>query len=69
MSRDTPEALDHPFLDFDATPPELDDRGAVASRLAAVERANAELRARVDRYERERSEIRSRLARILARLG
>lgn len=69
MSRDTPEALNHPFFDFDASPPELDDRTAMASRLAAVEQAYAELLARVDRYERERTEIRARLAHILARLG
>ena len=41
----------------------------LAERLAAEEHANEELRARLRRYERERADIRSRLERILARLG
>ena len=41
----------------------------LASRLGRLERAYAELLERVHRYERERVEIRNRLARILERLG
>jgi hypothetical protein len=42
---------------------------SLAERLAAEEHANEELQARLRRYERERADIRSRLERILARLG
>jgi hypothetical protein len=42
---------------------------ALESRLAAVERAYEVLLERLRRYERERAEIRTRLAGILARLG
>ena len=38
----------------------------LSSRLAAMERAYAELVERVRRYESERAEIRSRLGRLLA---
>jgi hypothetical protein len=40
----------------------------MASRLAALEQAHAALLERVARYERERSEIRARLARLLSQL-
>ena len=46
-----------------------EERDALEARLAALERAHQELLERVRRYERERTEIRARLQRILARLG
>jgi uncharacterized protein YceH (UPF0502 family) len=68
MSRDTTEAFDHPVFTFE--PAAADDHAAImASRLAALEQAHAELLERVARYERERVEIRARLARLLAQLG
>ena len=69
MSRDTTEAFDHPVFAFESAAPEEHERTTMASRLAALEQANAELLQRVDRYERERVEIRARLARLLAQLG
>jgi len=39
------------------------------ARFAALERAYEDLLQRVRRYEQERTEIRARLARILARMG
>ena len=39
------------------------------TRLAAMERAYEDLLERVRRYERERADIRTRLDRILARIG
>ena len=45
------------------------EREALAARLATMERAYADLLARVRRYERERAEIKARVERILARLG
>lgn len=68
MSRDTTEAFDHPLFAFTSTT-DANERASLASRLAALERAHAELLERVDRYERERLEIRARLARLLAQLG
>jgi hypothetical protein len=46
-----------------------EERDALEARLAALERAHQDLLERVRRYERERTEIRTRLQRILARLG
>ena len=46
-----------------------DEREALAARLDSVERAYADLLQRVRRYERERTEIKTRLERILARIG
>jgi hypothetical protein len=67
MSRDTTEAFDHPAFAFATT--DAHERTLMASRLAALEQAHAELLERVARYERERGEIRARLARLLAQLG
>jgi chromosome segregation ATPase len=58
MSRETVEVLEV-----------QGEREALASRLASVERAYADLLQRVRRYERERAEIKARLERILARIG
>ena len=58
MSRETVEALElH------------SEREALATRLATVERAYADLLQKVRRYERERAESKARLERILARIG
>ena len=67
MSRDTTEAFDHPAFTFVTTDAHAQD--LLASRLAALEQAHAELLERVARYERERSEVRARIARLLAQLG
>jgi hypothetical protein len=69
MSRDTTEAFDHPVFTFEPAATDEHDRAPMASRLAALEQAHAELLERVARYERERTEIRARLARLLAHLG
>ena len=70
MSRDTTEAFDHPVFTFEpATTTDDRERATMASRLAALEQAHAELLERVARYERERTEMRTRLARLLAHLG
>jgi hypothetical protein len=69
MSRDTTEAFDHPLFGSDGVSADAGEQASLASRLAALEQANAELLARVDRYERERLEIRARLGRLLAQLG
>ena len=58
MSRETVEVLDVQT-----------EREALVARLASVERAYADLLQRVRRYERERAEIKTRLERILARIG
>jgi len=63
MSRDTYEGL----RSFAAS--EGDDAAALAARVATLERVNQELLERVRRFERERSEIRLRLGRLLARMG
>ena len=42
---------------------------ALATRLEAVERAYRELLGRVQRYERERADIRARLERVLAHIA
>lgn len=47
----------------------LEERDALAARLATVERAYGELQERVRAYERERAEIRGRLKRLLARIA
>jgi uncharacterized protein YhaN len=57
MSRETLEILEVPA-----------ERDALAARLARVERAYEDLLQRVDRYERERAEIRTRLESLLARI-
>jgi|CXWL01.1.fsa_nt_gi hypothetical protein len=41
----------------------------VAARLTALERAYRDLLSRLDRYERERLEIRARLEGVLSRLA
>ena len=69
MSRDTTEAFDHPVFTFEPAATDDHDRTTMASRLAALEQAHAELLERVARYERERAEIKTRLARLLAHLG
>ena len=69
MSRDTTEALDHPVFTFEPAAADEHERSTMASRLAALEQAHAELLESVSRYERERVEIRARLARLLAQLG
>ena len=69
MSRDTTEAFDHPVFAFEPAAPDDHERATMASRLAALEQAHAELLERISRYERERVEIRTRLARLLAQLG
>jgi hypothetical protein len=69
MSRDTTEAFDHPVFTFEPATSDEHERATMASRLAALEQAHAELLERVSRYERERVEIRARLARLLAQLG
>ena len=69
MSRDTTEAFNHPVFTFEPATTDEHDRATMASRLAALEQAHAELLERVARYERERVEIRTRLARLLAHLG
>ena len=68
MSRDTTEALDHPVFAFEPAASDDRERTTMASRLAALELAHAALLERVARYERERSEIRARLARLLSQL-
>jgi len=45
------------------------DGEVLEARFAALERAYEDLLQRVRRYEQERREIRTRLARILARMG
>jgi predicted nucleic acid-binding Zn-ribbon protein len=45
------------------------DGEALEARLAAIERAYEDLLERVRRYERERADIRTRLERLLARIG
>ena len=47
----------------------LEERDALAARLATVERAYGELLERVRLFERERAEIRGRLKRLLAHLA
>jgi hypothetical protein len=47
----------------------LEERDALAARLAAVERAYGELLERVRLYERERAEIRGRLEGLIARIA
>ena len=62
MSRESLDALERPSPDDERA----DD---LAARLAAVEGAYRELLRRVDRYERERREIRARLEGVLSRLA
>lgn len=45
------------------------DGETLEARLAAIERAYEDLLERVRRYERERADIRTRLERLLARIG
>lgn len=47
----------------------LEERDALAARLATVERAYGELLERVRFYERERAELRDRLQQLLTRIG
>ena len=68
MGRDTTEAFDHPVFAFEPAASDDRERATMASRLAALEQAHAALLERVARYERERSEIRARLARLLSQL-
>jgi len=63
MSRDTYEGV-RSFLSS-----EQEDGDALTARVAALERVNQELLERVRRFERERSEIKLRLGRLLARMG
>ena len=68
MTRDTGVAIDE---DSGAPPGSGRDgaEGAEADdRLAAIERAYRELLQRVRRYERERAELKHRLASIMAQL-
>ena len=62
MSRESLDALEKPSPDDERA----DD---LAARLAALEGAYLELQRRVDRYERERREIRTRLEGVLTRLA
>ena len=59
MNREPLESYDLPVAGGEST----------EARLAAMERAYEDLLERVRRYERERADIRTRLDRILARLG
>jgi hypothetical protein len=63
MSRESLDALERPSLDDERT------GGDLVARLAAVEGAYRDLLRRVDRYERERREIRARLEGVLSRLA
>ncbi len=66
MSRDTLEVLEQRLQHVVARHEEVrGEREALAARLATMERAYAEVCQRLNRYERERMEIRSRLERIL----
>jgi hypothetical protein len=63
MSREHVDALEKiPLVD-------TREGDALATRLAAVERAYLELLGRVQRYERERADIRARLERVLAHIA
>ncbi len=67
MARETGEALEgaeEPFVHG----PDAGAEVSVVMRLVRVEQAYAELLERVRRYERERVEIKARLARLLSRL-
>lgn len=70
MSRETLAIFERQLETFIARHAEVEDqRAALAARLASVERAYEDLLRRVEKYEGERIEIRSRLERLLARLG
>jgi len=63
MSRDTYEGV-RSFLSS-----EQEDADALTAHVAALESMNQALLERVRRFERERSEIKLRLGRLLARMG
>lgn len=68
MGQETADDLD---TTFDAALPPLErgvDHATVVARLEHMERAYGELLERVRRYERERVELKGRVARILATL-
>ena len=66
MSGDAHEGLRHSL----PRPHEIHGpEDVLAARLAGLERANQELQERLRRYERERTEIKLRLGRLLARMG
>ena len=70
MSRETLQVLEERLESFLAHHEQVQgERAELAARLAEAERVNEDLRERVRRYERERAEIRSRIGRILGRLG
>ena len=69
MSRETSQAFRDRLHAGHAPAQARLESDSVAVRLATVERAYDELLARVQEYERERAEIRSRLERILIEIG
>jgi hypothetical protein len=68
MSRESPEAWEA-GLEAALTEGARDGREVLEARLASMERAYEELLQRVHGYERERAELRRRIARILSRIG
>jgi hypothetical protein len=69
MSRETPEA-ENPHQSPPVRQQQVDgERQALVAKLERAEQAYGELLERVQRYERERVEIKGRLRHILARLG
>jgi DNA repair exonuclease SbcCD ATPase subunit len=70
MNRSTLEVLEERLHNFLAHHQQVQgEREALAARLARVERDYQDLLQRVRRYERERAEIRTRLERLLDRIG
>jgi predicted nuclease with TOPRIM domain len=70
MRRETVEVLEARLQTFLARHQTVQgEREALATRLAAVERSNAELTERLRRCASERAEMRSRLDRLLALIG
>ena len=68
MSRETADDLQATFRAALAPRANEGDAAALAARLQLLERAYEELLERVRRYERERVELKGRVARILAAL-
>jgi len=70
MRPDTRGALEAELETLNARPEGAQaDPGRLEARLARVEQAYAELLQRVRWYERERTELKHRLERILTRMG
>ena len=70
MSRETLAIFERQLETFVSRHAQVEsERAQLASRLATVERAYEELLHRVQKYEGERTEIRDRVDRLLARLG